>query len=140
MYRNDAHEDRSLLLFGVERELTAYNRDTGKIAWTFQHETMYGYYVDFVVMNGRVFLAAGKWVVCLDYKTGKPLGQVELPSIVLRILEDDDRIYAFGGDDLSCLDKEGRLIWTTRKPFYADSKMPTVGFPGNIIRGFRDSG
>jgi outer membrane protein assembly factor BamB len=140
MYRTDAHEDRSLLLSGYERKLIAYRRDNGEVAWVFKDDGGYDFYVDFDVHGGRVFVAVGNSIVCLDYKTGNVIGATPLPSDILRLIIDEERIYAFGSDHLYCVDLAGRLVWQRPQEIYTSSKMPTFGFPGNIVHGFRDSG
>ncbi len=140
MYRTDAHEDRSLLLLGHARKLTAYRRESGEIAWTFEDSRAYGYYVDFVIAARRVYVAVGTYVAALDYATGRPLFSTELPSNVLRILLDEQRLYAFGADHVWCVELDGRLVWQREHTLTTLDTMPTYGFPGNIVNGFRDNG
>lgn len=90
--------------------------------------------------EGRVYVASGNAIVCVDYASGKPIGKTPLPSPVLRMIVDDGRIYAFGGEHLYCIDLSGRVLWQQAQEVYTASKMPTFGFPGNIVHGFRDSG
>jgi outer membrane protein assembly factor BamB len=140
MYRTDAHEDRSLLLSGYDERVTAYRRDTGAVAWIFKRRDAYGYYVDFAVANGRVFVAVGNSIACLDYKTGSVIGTTPLPSNVVRLMIDDERIYAFGDAHVYCIDLSGRILWQQQQVVSTQSFIPTFGFPGNIVHGFRDSG
>src|SRR5262249_7515054 len=111
MYRADAHEDRSLLLFGYAHHITAYHRETGEVAWTFSHDDAGGAFVDFAISEGRVYVAVGKSLVCLTHKTGVVVGTSPLPSRIERVLFDDGRLYAFGDDAVFCLDRDGRILW-----------------------------
>jgi outer membrane protein assembly factor BamB len=140
MYRTDAHENRSLLLLGYERKVVAVRRETGEVAWTFQNDGAYPYYVDFVVCEGRVYAAAGLYLVCLDYSTGRPLFSTQFQSPILRVLLDERRLYAFGAGHVGCADLEGRLLWERSHQIQMASTGPTFGFPDNIIPGFRDNG
>jgi outer membrane protein assembly factor BamB len=140
MYRTDAHEDRSLLLLGHDRKIVAVRRDSGEVAWTFQYDEAYGYYVDFAVTLGRVYVAAGPYLACLDYKTGRPHFSTQFKSPILRVLLDDQQLFAFGDKHIGCVDLDGRLLWEQPHEIHMDAKAPTFGFPGNIIGGFRDSG
>jgi outer membrane protein assembly factor BamB len=140
MYREDAHEDRSLLLVGVNRKLVAYRRETGEVAWTYANESAYGYYVDFVIVARRVYVAVGRYILCLDYPTGNPLFSTELESGALRLMLDEERLYALGDDHIWCIDLDGRKLWSRPHELNSHSVMPTFGFPGNVTYGFRDSG
>ena len=140
MYRTDAHENRSLLLLGYERKVVAVRRETGEVAWTFANDGAYRYYVDFAVWEGRVFVAAGHYLVCLDYATGRPMFSTQFQSEILRVLLDDGRLYAFGEEHIGCVDPDGQLLWERSHSIHLESKSPTFGFPGNIVAGFRDSG
>jgi len=140
MYRENAAENRSLLLLGHDGRLRAIHRETGEVAWTFQPDDAYGYYVDFVVLDDRVYLAAGDTVVCLDYATGRGIGFTKLESSVLRLFEDDGQLFAIGGEHVHRIDLSGKVAWSVENRMQTDAKMATLGFPGNVIYGFRDSG
>jgi outer membrane protein assembly factor BamB len=140
MYRTDAHEDRSLLLSGYDERVTAYRRDTGEVAWIFKRSDAYGYYVDFAIAGGRVFVAIGSSIACLEYKTGKVIGTTPLPSKVIRLILDEERIFAFGDEHVYCIALDGRILWQRQQIVATQSFMPTFGCPGNIVYGFRDSG
>ncbi len=140
MYRTDAHDDRSLLLFGHDHKVVAYRRETGEIAWTYENEAAYPFFVDFVVVGRHVFVPVGQYLVRLDYATGRPINSTQFQSTVLRVMHDDGRLFAFGDEHVYCIDLDGRLLWERPHMLYTASKMPTFGFPGNIINGFRDSG
>jgi outer membrane protein assembly factor BamB len=140
MYRTDAHEDRSLLLLGHNRAVWAYRRETGELAWKYENDHAYDYYVDFVVVGKHVFVAVNEYIVRLDYATGRPINSTQCQSRVLRVMHDDGMLYAFGDENIYCVDLDGRIIWVRNHKLYTASTMPTFGFPGNIINGFRDSG
>lgn len=125
---------------GYDRKIIAYRRDTGEPAWKYENESAYHYFVDFVIAGERVYAAVGEYLVCLEYTTGKPLASTQFQSTVLRVMLDQGRIYAFGSAHIYCVDLAGRVLWERPHSLYTDSKMPTFGFPGNIISGFRDSG
>jgi outer membrane protein assembly factor BamB len=140
MYRQSAHENRSLLLVGHDKRLTAIHRDDGRVAWTFAAEHAYGYYVDFVAIAGRVYVAVGTSVVCLDYATGRVLGATQLERDVVRLFHDDGQLFALGDRQIACIDLAGRVRWSLPHEIQTQSTMATIGFPGNVVYGFRDSG
>lgn len=140
MYRESAHENRSLFLCGFDRKITAYERSTGKVAWVFADERCYGNYVDFAVCDGRAYVPAGSSIVCLDYATGKPIGEIAVRHDVIRVMADDGQILAVGSSGISCTDLAGNVLWRAAHDLSTAAKMPTMGFPGNIIHGFRDNG
>jgi outer membrane protein assembly factor BamB len=140
MYRTDAHEDRSLFLMGHDKTLFAFRRHNGELAWKFENQYAYHYYVDFVVVGSLVFVPVGAYIVRLDYATGRPINSIPLASDVLRIVHDEGLLFAFGGQGIFCLDLEGRVLWSRPHTLPTATTMPTYGFPGNIVHGFRDSG
>lgn len=140
MYRENAAENRSLLLLGHDGRLRAIHRETGELAWTFSPEEAYGYYVDFVILDGRVYLAAGDTVVCLEYVTGRGIGFTKLPSTIVRLIADDGQLFAVGPEHVHRIDLSGNVAWSVPNSMQTDAKMATLGFPGNVIYGFRDSG
>lgn len=140
MYRTDAHEDRSLLLFGHDRTVSAYRRETGELAWRFENEGAYNYYVDFVVVSSHIFVVVANYLVRLDYATGRPINSTQFRSSVVRVMFDDGRLYAFGDEHIYCVDLDGRVLWERPHKLATESRMPSFGFPGNISNGFRDSG
>jgi outer membrane protein assembly factor BamB len=139
MYRTNASQDRSLLLFGHDNKVVAYRRDNGEIAWSFEHAEAYGYYVDFVIVEGRAFVAVGHWLVAVDYATGRPLASTEFRSRVVRVMHDDPHLFAFGDEHVYCVDLQGRVLWERPHRLVTATTMPTFGFPGNVSHGFRDS-
>lgn len=140
MYRQDAHENRSLFLCGFGRKITAYHRANGQVAWVFEEEGAYPYYVDFAIEGGRVYIPSGGFIVCLDYATGARVGRIRVGEGVLRVMIDEGHLFAVGESGIFCLDLAGNVLWRASHELSADSKMPTLGFPGNIIHGFRDTG
>jgi outer membrane protein assembly factor BamB len=140
MYRDSPQEDRSLLLVGHDRKIIALQRDTGKVAWTFKDPRAYDYFVDFAIAYGRVFIPVGAAIVCLVYATGAVIGTTELPSSVVRLMMDDDRLFAIGSRHVFAIDLDGRVLWQAENKLDVAISQPTMGFPGNVIHGFRDSG
>jgi outer membrane protein assembly factor BamB len=146
-YREDAADDRSLLLVAANDEVIAYRRTDGVVAWRQSMPTVKVFGVvasdigplEIAIVNGRVYVGLRDRIVCLDYKSGAVIGQVPLPEAVRRpcFLIDGEHMYIVATETMICMSLDGRLVWQSP---HGLSLMdgPALALPGNIRLGDAD--
>lgn len=142
-YREDAHEDRSLLLVAANSSVTAFRRADGRLAWKQEFPvTVFGMQVnamgamEMAFHGGRVYVAQADRIVCLDYTTGAVIGQIALPKSARKpcFLLEGDHLYVVGATDVICLTHSGQVVWQTP---HGQNLLhgPALGIPGNVRQG-----
>ncbi|MCC6876548.1 MAG: PQQ-binding-like beta-propeller repeat protein [Sandaracinaceae bacterium] len=146
MFR-EAADDRPILVVAGEGTVTGYERLTGKQVW--RHEIrVHGLFgearsfsaIDIAIHGGRVYALSSSRILCVDYLTGAPLGQVDLSGVTSRpsLLVDGDLIFVGQRDGIYCYGLDGQLRWSV--PHDGLSREgPALGLPGNI-RQMDDTG
>jgi len=111
-YRDDAREDRSVVVFGLEGRVFGLDRDDG--TKRFEHDVGHGE-VEVLIGSDRIFAhcAWGK-LHCFHYPTGAPLGSAMLPGNYdgrPTMLLDGDRLYICTGGEVTCVGLDGAVLW-----------------------------
>jgi outer membrane protein assembly factor BamB len=139
-YRDDAHDDRSLLLVAADSELVAFRRADGVVAWRQSFPITFlgipakiGGAVEIAIHQGRVYVGLRDRIVCLEYQTGAIVGQITLPRMVHRasFLLDGDHLYVASADAILCLTHNGKTVWES--PHGLSLRIgPALAMPGNV--------
>lgn len=133
-YREDAREDRSVLVVAFAGQVFGLEPRTGSIVWEHALNRHRWGEVEVLVQGGRVFATDGRELHCLDYRTGSPIGRVVIPdrykgrpSMVI----EGDRIFVASQGEVTCFSVAGDLLWAQE---FSGKGMGAValGFPGNL--------
>jgi len=134
-YRENAQEDRSLLITGFANQIFAVDRATGQVRWQFRFGEKAIYReVELAIEDGVVIACTSEELVFLDYRSGHvhtrvPLQHVEQIRSVM--LVDQGHLYISGDGDLSCYTNRGHHVWT--QPFEgAGYGAVGLALPGNV--------
>lgn len=112
MYRNNAIEDRSLLIVALNGHIIALDANSGKKRWRYG---LGGIGIEVLVHAGRVYaLGSQKFFTVLDYATGREVRKHAAlatwngrPTMLL----DQQRIFIGCGGEVFCFDLDGELLW-----------------------------
>jgi outer membrane protein assembly factor BamB len=132
-YRDDAREDRSILVVAFGGNVFGIDPVSGAIEWERKLDSMYRD-VEIQIAHGRVFAATATALHAFDYPSGKPLGVVKIPDQYkgrpTMVLE-RDRIYIGSAGEVTCFSLEGTVLWMQG---FEGKGMGGValGFPGNV--------
>jgi len=133
MYRQDASEDRSVLVIGLHGRVMAFDAHSGVQRW--EHTVGHGSgKVELIVHARRVFASTGWELLCLAYPSGRQLSKVTLPTSYngrVTMLLEGERLNSGSNGEICCFDLEGQLQWhdgLTGKGLGSVS----LGFPDNV--------
>jgi outer membrane protein assembly factor BamB len=133
MYRENAAEDRSIIITAFSGKIFGLERASGKIVWSAELES-YGGEVDIFIESGVVVACTRSRLALLDYKTGRSLAYVALvgeyagrPTMIV----DQGQIIIARSGEIACYALNGQALWL--QPFQGMGfGSVSVGLPGNI--------
>ena len=140
MYREDPAVDRSILVVAFARRVLGFDARTGTIRWELEIAQS-GWAIELAIHRGHVYACGGKQLSCIDYATGRLVGEVQLPVTYMgrpSMVVQDDLIYVAGEGEVICLDLAGRVLWHDPLKGRGVARM-ALGFPGNV-RQMDDAG
>jgi outer membrane protein assembly factor BamB len=128
----DPSEDRPLLIVGLSGQVFGVDPATGTRVW--EHEVNgKGGLVEIVVHAGRVYALATNHLHCIDYRSGRLIGKVEIPSSPggrpIMLLE-GERLFVATWGELFAFSLDGRLLWQDGYKGNAKGSM-SLAFPDN---------
>lgn len=146
MYRIPEASTRELFIVAGNERIVALRRRDGALAWHHVFAEDHGIWgpqtsapteplaIEFV--GERLFVGLTHMIVCLEYATGRVLGQVKLPEHAARpqLLFDGEDVFAISHATVLCLDTYGNLRWSAPHGL-STSGSPAIGFPGNVRPG-----
>jgi len=117
--------------------VVAIERRTGNVTWTYKHEseTAAGSVARMHFPPGRVVLAYGNELVCLDYATGVMMwNNPDVPNSGHTVLLDHDQIFLGSNGKITCVDgNTGAVLW--HHPFDdLGQGALAIGLPGNVAQ------
>jgi len=112
MYRENATEDRSLLIVALSGNVMALDARSGKRRWEY---ALGGVATEVLVHGGRVYVVGSQRpFVVLEYATGREM--VKHANLATwngrpTMLIDQGRVFVASGGEVFCFDLEGELLW-----------------------------
>jgi outer membrane protein assembly factor BamB len=140
MYRAPVVENRELLIVAGANRILAYRRTDGAVVWAYDLEAGNADWADSPLpvefVEDRVFVARCDTLFCLEYATGRLLGQVTLPDAARRpqLLVDGTDVFVYGRSTVMCLDVGGRVRWQGPHGIALQGSA-TLALPGNVRAG-----
>ncbi len=126
-------EDRSVLVVAFNRRVVGFEARTGQIRWETEIDTVFGP-IELAIEPPHVYACDAKHVFCLDYATGRVVGQVRLPAKYVdrpSMVVDGGLIFIAGAGEVMCLDTRGRTVWHDPLEGRGAGRM-ALGLPGNV--------
>jgi hypothetical protein len=114
MYRDDAAEDRSILVVGLNGRVLGMQRRTGQILWEHQLQEWVSGEIEILIHRGRVYALGQHLLLLIDYATGTKLRETRLPGTFRGrsvLLLDGDQLFIGTGGEVSCFDLDGNALW-----------------------------
>lgn len=131
-YRDDAREDRSILVVAFNRRIFGLHPRDGSVAWERALEGMGE--IEVQIAQGRDFAVTHSHLYAFRYPSGEPIGRVPLPGTYKgrpSLVIERDRLYVGCSGEVTCFDLDGRALWV--QPFTGKGlARVTLGFPGNV--------
>ncbi|CAN5649709.1 hypothetical protein BH09MYX1_BH09MYX1_30510 [soil metagenome] len=141
MYREDAHEDRSLLIVADGGAIVALRREDGVVAWR-HHFTVNTFLGPVRVMGpaeiafaaGRVYMVSADRMVCFDYRSGTIVAQMALAPSAGRstLLIEGEVVFLTTQTETVALTLDGKLSWRRAHAMHLDGHGAAMGLPGHV--------
>jgi outer membrane protein assembly factor BamB len=134
MYRDDPTEERPILVVAFNGRVYGKDPRTGVTHWEHQLEGMGHTQVELTFSRGRIYASNGYTVACFAYPTGERLGTTQVPGSYRgrpTMLVEGDYLYLATNGELSCFDRDGKLVWHDPFPGKGLGSV-ALGFPGNV--------
>lgn len=140
MYRAPLVENRVLVIVAGANRILAFRRTDGAVEWAYDLEAGANDFGDsplpVEIVEERVFVARSDRLFCLEYATGRLVGQVPIPGGGRRaqLLVDGSEVFVYGTTTLMCMDLEGRVRWQQPHGIVLNGSA-TLALPGNVRPG-----
>ncbi|NOY92216.1 MAG: PQQ-binding-like beta-propeller repeat protein [Deltaproteobacteria bacterium] len=135
MYRENAQEDRSVLVVSLNGRVVGFDASSGERRWQYDNgDRQPG--PDVLVHAGRVYvLAMTKGLTVLDYLTGEQQAKTDALGTYggarPTMLVEGERLFVTAGAEVFCFDLVANLLWHDRMKGMGISSV-TLAFPDSI--------
>ncbi len=130
MYRANADEDRSVVVFGLNGRIIALDVSTG--SRKFEHQVGRGE-VELLIEDERIYaVTADRRLYCFTYPSGRALGSTKLPGTYASrptMLMDSGRLFICSGGEVVCTNLDGGVLWHDPMTGKGLGSM-SIGLPG----------